>query len=50
MDDKQKDKLRKAAKGTSIAVNVLLFLGGVALAAFLVWLGVEIFEYLGGAI
>ena len=41
------DTIHKAAKGTSIAVKVMLALGGVALLAFFAWLGVQIYTWLG---
>ena len=47
MNEKQNDKLHKTVKGTSIAVKVVLVLGGIALLAFLGWLGYSIYSWLG---
>lgn len=49
MENDNKDKLKKTAKGTHIVVTILLFLAGVALTAFFIWLGYKIILYLGGA-
>lgn len=49
MGNENKDKIKKVAKGTHIAISILLFLAGVALTAFFIWLGYKIFLYLGGA-
>ncbi len=49
MKNENKDKIKKAVNGTHIAVTILLFLAGVALTAFFVWLGYKIVLYLGGA-
>lgn len=46
----KKDKLRKAAKGTRVAANVILVLCGIALVGFFGWLGYELYIYFGGAL
>lgn len=47
MNDKQNGNLHKAVKGTSIAVKVVLVLGGIALLAFFGWLGYSIYTWFG---
>ena len=42
-----KGKLRKAAKGTRVVVNVILVLCGIALVGFFGWLGYSIYIWLG---
>ncbi len=50
MENDSKDKFKKVAKDTHIVVTILLFLAGVALTAFFIWLGYKIILYLGGAV
>lgn len=44
--DARPSKQRKAIRGVSIAVNVVLFLAGVALVALFAWLGVSIGDWI----
>lgn len=40
-------KVRKAVKASSIVIKILLVLAGIAIAAFFVWLGVQIGHWAG---
>lgn len=44
--DAQPSKQRKAIRSVSVAVNVVLFLAGVALVALFAWLGVSIGDWI----
>ena len=45
--NKPNNKFNKAVKGTGIAVKVMLVLCGIAIAAFLAWIGYNIYSMFG---
>lgn len=47
---KDKKHLRRAVKGTGIAINVVLVLCGIGLVVLFTWLGVQIYTWIGGGV